>query len=280
MTKLLKDPLIHFLLLGGLLFVLYGFLNQDEEQAEAHEIVIDQSDVDRLSKAYQRNWNQLPDSTTLQGLIEAEVKAEIFYREALRMNLDHNDEIIRRRLKQKYEFLVKDLTTPQRASDELLQQFYTENPQLYQSPKTISFHQFYFNPDTRSKPEKDAEKALKNYENQRIEAVKKDKIGDAFHLQSFYASRDKDLTRQMFGQDFSDALFEAENEGWMQPIRSGYGVHLVYIEKIDDTQLQPFEDIKTKVLQDWKANQQAKYSSELFDNLRKQYKVTYLGNEN
>ncbi len=273
MTKLLKDPLIHFLFLGGLLFVLYGFLNQNEEQASDYEILIDESDIDRLSKSYQQNWGYPPDSLTLQGLIEGEVKAEIFYREALRMNLDHNDEIIRRRLKQKYEFLVKDLTTPQRASDELLLQFYNENPQLYQSPKTISFYQFYFNPDTRSTPQKDAENSLKKIENQDFDSIDKSRIGDSFHLQTYYAARDIDHVRQLFGQEFVGVLFEVVGEGWTKPIRSGYGVHLVYIEKIEATDLLPFEDIKTKVLQDWKANQQMKYSSELFDNLRKQYKV-------
>ncbi|MGB0932041.1 MAG: peptidyl-prolyl cis-trans isomerase [Chitinophagales bacterium] len=275
MTKIFKDPLVHFLLLGGLLFLLYGFLNRNEEQAGNYDIIIDQSDIDRLTKAYYQNWNQSPDSLILQGLIEAEVKAEIFYREALRMNLDHNDEIIRRRLKQKYEFLVKDLTTPQRASEEILQEFYQEKPHLYQSSKTFDFHQFYFNPDTRTQAKKDAKKMLNEIKNQNFEGLEQSKIGDPFHLQSYYAARDIDHVRQLFGQKFASILFGVEKSGWTEPIQSGYGVHLIYIEKIATKELKPFEEVKTKVLEDWKAAQQMEYSKELFENLRKQYKVRY-----
>ncbi|MFK7908157.1 MAG: peptidyl-prolyl cis-trans isomerase [Chitinophagales bacterium] len=273
MTKILKDPLLHFLFLGGLLFLLYGFLNQNEEQPEDFHIVIEESDVNRLAKSYEQNWNAPPDSLTLQNLIEAEIKAEIFYREALRMNLDHNDEIIRRRLKQKYEFLVKDLTTPQRASEEILQRFYQAHPDLYQSPPKISFHQFYFNPDSRKHPLEDAQKALENVANEPFEGLDKNQIGDNFHLQKYYAARDVDHVRQLFGQDFANALFEAVGEGWREPIVSGYGTHLVYVEKLDKQEALPFEEVKGRVLEDWKAGQQAEYSKELFENLREKYKV-------
>ncbi len=273
MTKILKDPLIHFLLLGGLLFLLYGFLNQNEEQPEDYHIVIEESDVNRLAKSYEQNWNAPPDSLTLQNLIEAEIKAEIFYREALRMNLDHNDEIIRRRLKQKYEFLVKDLTTPQRASEEILQRFYQAHSDLYLSPPKISFHQFYFNPDSRKFPLKDAEEVLKNLQNQPFEDLDKKQIGDGFHLQKYYAARDIDHVRQLFGQDFANSLFEVEGEGWTKPIASGYGVHLIYIEKLDKQVAMSFEEVKGRVLEDWKASQQAEYSKELFENLREKYEV-------
>lgn len=273
MTKILKDPLIHFLLLGGLLFLLYGFLNQNEEQPEDYHIVIEESDVDRLSKSYEQNWNAPPDSLTLQNLIEAEIKAEIFYREALRMNLDHNDEIIRRRLKQKYEFLVKDLTTPQRASEEILQRFYQENPDLYLSSPKISFHQFYFNPDSRKHPLEEAKKVLKNVQSLVFEGLDKNQIGDSFHLQKYYAARDIDHVRQLFGQDFATSLFEVDEEGWVKPIVSGYGTHLVYIEKLDKQVAMPFEEVKGRVLEDWKASQQVAYSKELFENLRKKYEV-------
>ena len=109
MSRLIREPLVHFLLIGGGLFILYSFLHPEENRLDNNTILIVDSDVDRLIKAYQQNWNTRPDSSTLQKLLEEEIKSEIFYREALRMQLDHNDEIIRRRLKQKYEFLVKDL---------------------------------------------------------------------------------------------------------------------------------------------------------------------------
>ena len=152
MKKLWKEPLLHFLLIGGGLFFLYNWLNPSAEQIENNVIKIDNSDIERLAKAYQQNWGTLPDSATVKNLLEEEVKSEVFYREALRMQLDHNDEIIRRRLKQKYEFLVKDLADNQTPSEEELRQFYEENPDFYKAPAKLSFSQIYFSPDKRKGP--------------------------------------------------------------------------------------------------------------------------------
>lgn len=278
MSRLLRDPLIHFLLLGALLFVLHGILNQQEENTEGYDIVLTDSDVERLVQAYQRNWNSLPDSLTLQNLMAAEVKAEIFYREALRMNLDHNDEIIRRRLKQKYEFLVKDLTTPQNVTEEILRQFYTENPSKYKNTPTITFHQFYFHPDKRKNPSEDAENAWQKIKDKDIETVGKQKIGDGFHLQSYHAAKDIDQVRQSFGQEFATALFEAatgKKETWLAPISSGFGVHLVFLEELEVSELMPFEEVKDKVAEDWKLAQQTDYQEQLYQNLQQKYQVTY-----
>ncbi len=122
-TKLWKEPLFHFLLTGGGLFLLYGFINPSAEQIDNNVIQIDNSDVERLAKVYQQNWNMPPDSTSLEKLLAAEVKAEVFYREALWRQLGHNDEITRRRLKQKYEFLVKGLADSQQPSVKELRRF-------------------------------------------------------------------------------------------------------------------------------------------------------------
>ncbi len=278
MSRLLRDPLIHFLLLGALLFVLYAVLNQQEENTDGYDIVLTDSDVERLVQAYQRNWNSLPDSLTLQNLMAAEVKAEIFYREALRMNLDHNDEIIRRRLKQKYEFLVKDLTTPQNVTEEILHQFYTENPSKYHNTPTITFHQFYFHPDKRKNPLKDAEDAWKKVKEEALKVQDRQQIGDGFHLQSYHAAKDIDQIRQSFGQEFATALFEVaigKKEAWLPPISSGFGVHLVFLEELEVSELMPFEEVKDKVLEDWKLAQQSDYQEQLYLNLQQKYQVAY-----
>ena len=92
MQRLLKEPLVHFLLIGGGLFFLYSFINPSAEQIDNNGIQMDNSDVERLAKAYQQNWNRPPDSTSLVKLLAEEVKAEVFYREALRLSLIHISE--------------------------------------------------------------------------------------------------------------------------------------------------------------------------------------------
>ena len=275
MQKLLKEPLFHFLLIGAGLFCLYSFLNPSEEQLENNVIRIEESDVTRLIKAYQQNWNAPPDSATLKSLLKAEVKAEVFYREALRMQLDHNDEIIRRRLKQKYEFLVKDLADSQQPSEVALNDFYQENSDFYQEPTKLSFSQIYFSPDKRKTPLVDAQTVLTQLNNSTASTIDIKKIGDNFHLQNYFAERDYNDVRQLFGQDFAKAIFDNSSTGWTAPIRSGYGIHLVNITAIQDQSVLPFTQVKDKVISDWKISQQQLYNEQLYTNLLKKYEVEY-----
>lgn len=275
MQKMLKEPLIHFLLIGGGLFLLYSFLNPSEEQLENNVIQIDNSDVERLTKAYQQNWNMSPDSATLKKLLAEEVKAEVFYREALRMQLDHNDEIIRRRLKQKYEFLVKDLADSRQPGLEELKRYYEGHPDFYQAPTKLSFTQIYFSPDKRSLSLQTAQNVLEQISNLPIDKVNVKKLGDPFHLQSYYADRDYNEVRQLFGQDFAQAIFKQAKEGWLAPVPSGYGIHLVYVSGIQKEQIQPFEQVQERVIADWKLQQQQLYNERLYENLLKKYEVIY-----
>jgi peptidyl-prolyl cis-trans isomerase C len=275
MKKLLKEPLIHFLLMGGGLFLLYSFLNPSVEQVENNIILIDNSDAERLIKAYQQIWSTPPDSATLTKLLEEEVKAEVLYREALRMKLDHNDEIIRRRLKQKYEFLVKDLADNQQPKDEELKRFYEEHSDLYQAPAKLSFTHIYFSPDKRSLPLQNAQNTFEEISNLPIDKVDVKKIGDPFHLQSYFADRDYNDVRQLLGQDFAKGLFNQIKEGWLSPIKSGYGIHLVYVSNIQKEHIQPYDIIKDRVLEDLKLKQQQVYNARLYENLLEKYEVVY-----
>jgi len=275
MQKLWREPLFHFLLIGGGLFFLYSFLNPSAEQLENNVIRIEESDVERLIKAYQQNWSTPPDSATLKKLLTEEIKAEVFYREALRMQLDHNDEIIRRRLKQKYEFLVKDLADSQQPSEEALQAFYQENGNLYQEPTKLSFSQIYFSPDKRKVPLEDAQKVLAQISNEKANKVDFKRMGDAFHLQNYFAERDYNDIRQLFGQDFAKAIFDKAQTGSATPIRSGYGIHLVNITAIQQKVIKPFSEVKEKVIADWKISQQQLYNEQLYKNLLQKYEVEY-----
>ena len=275
MQQLLKEPLVHFLLIGAGLFLLYSFINPSAEQIDNNVIQIDNSDVERLVKAYQQNWNRPPDSTSLEKLLAEEVKAEVFYREALRMQLDHNDEIIRRRLKQKYEFLVKDLADSQQPSVAELKRFYAEHPDFYKTPAKLSFTQLYFSPDKRRLPLQDAQNVLENVLKLPINQVDVKSLGDPFHLQSYYADRDYNDVRQLLGIDFAKAIFDPIKEGWLSPVQSGYGVHLVYISGVQKAHTPPFEMVKERVLEDWKLEQQQVYNERLYENLLTKYEVVY-----
>jgi len=227
-----------------------------------------------LTSAYEKNWSTSPDSATLDLLIKDEVKTEMLYREALRMNLDHNDEIIRRRLKQKYEFLVKDLVSLEQASETTLETYYKENIDRYNSPKKISFSQIYFSPDKRADPLQAAETMYQQIKAQSLPSDLQG-YGDNFHLPAYFANKDVGDIRQALGKQFADAIFTIKNIGWNVPIRSGYGAHLIWIHSINDSTVLPFSQVKGQVAQDWEQEQQTRYNDQLYKNLSEQYEVTY-----
>lgn len=275
MQKILREPLFHFLMIGLSLFLLYSFLNPEADQIENNVIKIDDSDVQRLVKSYEKSWNATPDSATLKNLIADEVKSEVFYREALRMQLDHNDEIIRRRLKQKYEFLVKDLVNNEQPSESALNTFYESHKELYKESGKLTFTQIYLSPDNRQNPLQDA-RDLQDKINASSANIINEKItGDPFHLQRYHQELDEFAVRQLFGKEFTNQIFKTKEVGWTEPIRSGYGIHLIKIESIKNEAILPFEHVKDRVAVDWKSDQLKAYNDQLYENLLQAYKVEY-----
>ena len=264
---ILKEPLLHFLAIGVFLFILYPFLNNNSERTEDYTILLNDSDIDRLVTTYQQARGSRPSAATLKALVEEEIQTEVLYREALRLELDHNDELIRRRLKQKYEFLIRDLNKERQPTEEELRSFYVANQAQYAKQKVLSFRQFYFSPDKRENALADARKAL---------GGPKDQIrGDAFHLPTTFSNKAKEAIRQLFGEAFAERLFQSEEPGWLDPISSGYGQHLVQVLSIDQSKSPSFELVKGRVESDWKAAQLEAFNAELFKNLEAQYEIEF-----
>ncbi len=117
----LREPLLHFLLLGTGLFVLSGFLG--EPTPSDSRVVVTPGHVERLVETWRRTWQRPPTAQELEGLIEDHIKEEILYREAIAMGLDRDDTIIRRRLRQKMEFLAEDIAAQDEPAEEELELF-------------------------------------------------------------------------------------------------------------------------------------------------------------
>jgi hypothetical protein len=124
MKRILKEPFIHFLLIGGLLFLLYGMLNKERDESE---IVIDDNLVNELVAKWELKRNRQPTFEELENLIDEYIQQEVLYKEALVMKLDHNDEIVKRRLAQKMEFISDGLTESLQPTKEMLMAYYEKN---------------------------------------------------------------------------------------------------------------------------------------------------------
>ena len=262
MKSIIKEPFFHFILLGGLIFLLYGFLNKDAQHPEGYDIVITPDEQVKMAVQYQKNFGALPDSTIMKNLIAAEIKNEIFYREALRLGLDTDDEIIRRRLKQKYEFIQMDNLTGEEPTDQELKSFYEKNQDRYKTPEAYSFEHHYFSPDKRSDPSEDA-----------LVFMNKGGIGDAFHIPSPLNNQDVDDLRNAFGFQFSEEIKALDQENAKAVIKSGFGIHVVQLLSKSGSLVIPFEEAKFQVFQDYTNQARNSTNEDMYERLRDQYEV-------
>lgn len=257
------------MIIGAFIFLLNAVFNKEE--SSENQIVITKDDVARISKLYEQNWNQPPDAETLEKLIDNFINSEIYYQEALKLNLDHNDEIIKRRLRQKYEFVAQDLADIVEPNENELRAFYNDRQDLFHSPKKVSLYQFYINPDKHKDPV-GAAHALKQKLSIRDASQLKNE-GDQTHINSYYADQDRVALRRIFGSDFSDQLMAVEKVGWTDPIKSGYGYHVVFIKQINDAKVLAYEDASEDVLTNWKDANRTDFTDRLILSLKDNYKI-------
>jgi peptidyl-prolyl cis-trans isomerase C len=271
---LLREPLLHFLLAGAVLFGL-GTLFDRASNASANEtrIQVSAAEIQQLRELWTRQWGHAPDSSQMKNLIDEHVREEILYREALASGLDKDDTIIRRRLVEKMEFLSQELAADE-PSESDLQAYFQRNREKFQVPARISFAHIYFSPARRGMAaEGDAGRALAALKSGKISLARFSSLGDPFMLQNEYPLQSEQQIKELFGQEFARKLFECDAGAWAGAVRSGYGFHLVHIEQKVPARLPELAEVRSQVLTDFK-NQRLQAASEAFyARLRKRYRV-------
>lgn len=271
MRNLLKQPLLHFLLLGGMLFFLYYAVIPDISKKDT--IIIDDEQVSRMVMVFKKEWNRSPTDEEMKGLLDRYIQQEVYYRKALLMNLDHNDEIIRRRLDQKLRFITNDMATLKEPKDDELLAYYKANTSKYLLPRKYSFSHFYFNPDKRENAKQDAINVLE----QMSLADRKHKAasnkGDAFPFSYMLDSLSEQEIAQQLGDDFANGLHHLPLQEWAGPITSGYGVHLVFIESVKESVVPDLSQVRENVLRDYQYGLQQQYNTQLLDEFKKDFTI-------
>ena len=278
MHKLLRDPLVHFLLLGGLLFAIYFLMNPADQFAAGNQIHVTQGDIERFKQLFQKQWQRSPNQQELQGLIDAYVKEQVFYREALAMGLEKDDTIVRRRLAQKVEFLIGDVTVPGDVDDKELMAFYEQNSARYTRAAKLSFRHIYFNPDKRGERLLDEARAtLQTLQSTRAGVTVSDDLGDRFMLPLQYQQISTDDVARDFGREFADKIATLTPGEWHGPIKSGYGVHLVYVAQRDNASIYPFNEVRERVKNDYLFELRQARNEEVLEKLKARYQIVIDG---
>ena len=267
--QLFREPLIQFFLLGLALFVAYRIIDGGERAERPDRIVVDAAQIDRLSGEFSRVWMRPPTGAELEQLIDEYIKEEILYREALALGLDRDDEVVRRRLRQKMEFLNESLVEIRDPTNEELQAWLDEHPDRYRRPAAVSFVQVYVSPDRHADPGRRAETVLA-----RLSAGGEPDPGmaDPTLLPDRMRASLNEVDRTFAGS-FAEGLAGAPLDEWSGPIASGYGLHLVRLTARELARLPSLDEVRQEVERDWRNDRQQKADVAFYDALRQRYEV-------
>jgi len=271
MNKVLKEPLFHFLMLGLGLFLLYGLVTKSQDDQDT--IIIDDFDINNIIASWEMQWKRLPTDEELKSLILQNIKQEIFYQEALKMNLDHNDEIIKRRLSQKMQFLSSDIASLNEPDDEEISAFYKENLNDYMRPVLYEMYQLICSPDYHDNP-KDEALALFDKIRQK-DPEQAQSLGDKMPFPFYFELVDENQLNRQFGMNFTEAIEKLGTNQWTGPVKSGFGYHLVFIADKEETSPIPLQEIREEVLRDLEYENQKHMNELIYDEFRKNYNIEY-----
>lgn len=258
-----REPLVQFLFGGAVLFAALSWIGEPVDPAD-RSITIDREQQAQLALQFERTLQRPPTDAELDTLIEQYVREEVLYREALRLGLDSDDAIVRRRMAQKMDGLAASKAEIEQPGDAVLQAWLEKYPSRFATDSRLSFDQLWF------AQKSDAETALA-----RLRAgTGWQGLGERIDLP---ASRDDAARRNIearFGRQFASQLDELETgEEGHGPLPSGFGFHLVRLRERDAGSVPPLAEIRSDVENDWRSQTMAARKDAAYKVLRDAYEV-------
>jgi parvulin-like peptidyl-prolyl isomerase len=275
MKRLLREPLVHFLLIGAALFGVYHFTQAGRQATVASkEIRLTQDELAQLVLLFRSQWRRDPTPEEFGRLAENKVQSEILYREALAMGLDKDDEIVKRRMAQKMQFLAEDVAAAREPPSAELKSWYEKNSASFRQPPRVSFRHLYFSPDRRGdRARDDAANALAKLAGQPVDAKIAGSLADRFMFQEYYRDRAPEFLGKEFGPQFALAVAKLAPGSWQGPVESGFGWHLVFVDTVIPGRVPAFEEIEPEVKTAWLAEQKALAWQKAYKEMRAKYTV-------
>jgi PPIC-type PPIASE domain len=271
--RLLKEPLVHFLLLGMAVFVVFAILDRSDG-LKVGKIVVTAGKIEHLRASFTRVWQRPPSPDELDGLIQDYVREEVLAREAVALGLDRDDTVIRRRLRQKMEFVANDLAAQAEPSDEELREYLARHPDLFRREPRLTFRQVYLNPERRGDAvQQDAARLLAELNQAGVQADFA-VMGDSTLLSPELVDARASEVAGMFGELFARQLTQLPQGRWQGPVLSGYGVHLVFLEERTDGRLPELQEIRQAVAREWANAHRLEANERFYQELLRRYTVT------
>jgi hypothetical protein len=268
MTRIIREPLFHFLLIGAALFVIFGFVDERTTGGVNDQIVVSAGRIQQFENIFAKTWHRPPTADELKGLVDDFVLEEIYYRQAVAMGIDRDDTVIRRRMRQKFEFLTDDMAATNSPSDETLAAYFAANADEFIRDNTYTFEQVYINPD-RSITDLDREVA------EQLAALQAGvpPTGNNGLLPAYFDAVPARLIDSSFGTGFSSRLDTLSAGTWQGPIESGLGLHLIRVDSRTEGALPDLADIRPIVEREWANDKRLETRQQINEKLLSNYEV-------
>ena len=266
--RIIREPVVLFLATGLLFFLIYTIAS-NSGSPEQKQIVVSDSQVEQMALKFAATWLRPPTEGEMRGLIDSYVRNEVYYREALAMGLEQNDQVIQNRLRQKLELLMDNVASITVPSEQMLRQYLQENEETFRTDYSISFVQVYINPENHADPEAEAKNILVSLQ----AGSNPEELGDrTFAGYVFESYSQNDVARQ-FGADFTLQLSACPLEEWYGPVFSGMGVHLIRIAEFEEGVLPDLTEIRGVVEREWMAARKKELKDASYEKLLEGYEI-------
>jgi hypothetical protein len=273
MKKLMREPLAHFLLLGAAIFVAYSLVSKGAGDAP-RKIVITQGQIASMVEAFTLTWQRAPTSDEVRGLVRDRVREEIYYREAMALGLDKDDTVIRRRLRQKMEFVTDDLGAQAQPTDHELNAYLQLHPDKFRKEQKFTFRHVYLDPKKHGESlARDTAQLLAKL-NQTAADADLAALGDPFLLDNNFTGVRVSEVANQFGEKFATMLAGLSPGQWQGPVESAYGIHLVLVSGRTIGAAPVLADVREAVQREWNNATRMKANETFYGELLKRYTVT------
>jgi hypothetical protein len=270
MRRLAREPLLRFLLIGAVLFA--GMTLAKSLQRPV--VRIDAQELNQLAAYWEAQSQRPPTKAELAGIIQDRIDEELLAREALRLGLDTNDMIIRRRLAQKMSFATDDAADVAEPTEAELRAFYARSADQYAAPARVAFQQVFFSGD---RPHGGAEKAAAQALERAEESGREDPTGDPFLFPLSYDDVPlPDLLRD-YGTEFVKLLQTAPIGAWQGPVLSPYGWHIVKVTARRQGSAASFDSVRPQVRDAYLNDRRKEKNATYLRDLRARYRVVVAG---
>lgn len=271
-SRIVANPLVHFLVAGVALFGLYELVGSGTQPA-TEQIIVDRFELKRLAALWQARWRRPPTAEELSQIVAERVREEVFFREAIALGLDDNDVLVRRRLAQKLELALSDVAAASQASDEVLSRYYQENQAQYRSADEFTLEHKFFSSDREDG--KGLERAQAGM-SVLIEGGAVD--DDPFHAPKNLSRQPRDRLVRVFGDQFAAVVQDHVESGaqigqWFGPVRSSYGYHLVRVNRYSPGETLPFSEVQNQVAEEWRREYVDRATRRRFKQMRDRYQI-------